>query len=314
MALFSGCDRRVVTRTDTPVSGKAVVAVDECLAPIINEEINAFQGLNPEASIVPIYTTEKEAIDLLVNDSVRMAVTTRALSDNEKLIIKNRKLRLRFQVIAIDGIALIVNKENRDTLLSAGQLKQIMLGEITSWKQIDPTSTRGNITVVFDSPNSSTVRYISDSLCLGQTLSDRVRAIGQDTVTSVKTEAANQKVIEYVVGHPDALGIIGVNWISSQNDTANFGFIDKIRVVALSRADEATTENSYLPYAGRIALGDYPLTRNVYMLLTDVSGGLPSGFVAFVAGEKGQRIILKAGLRPQTVPTRVIQVRQTLEK
>ena len=36
--------------------------------------------------------------------------------------------------------------------------------------------------------------------------------------------------------------------------------------------------------------------------------GLGSGFVSFVAGEKGQRIILKSGLIPATMPIRIIQV------
>jgi phosphate transport system substrate-binding protein len=37
--------------------------------------------------------------------------------------------------------------------------------------------------------------------------------------------------------------------------------------------------------------------------------GLGSGFVSFVSGEKGQRIILKSGLVPATMPIRIIQVK-----
>jgi phosphate transport system substrate-binding protein len=38
--------------------------------------------------------------------------------------------------------------------------------------------------------------------------------------------------------------------------------------------------------------------------------GLGSGFVSFVAGEKGQRIILKSGLVPATMPIRIIQTKK----
>lgn len=83
--------------------------------------------------------------------------------------------------------------------------------------------------------------------------------------------------------------------------------------MSVSKADVATAENSFKPFAAYLVLKKYPLTRDIYIIISDVRDGLPAGFVSFSAGEKGQRIILKAGLYPATVPTRLVRINQTLD-
>lgn len=326
LSACSGADRRNITRTDTLTSGIADIAADECLAPIIDEEIMVFEALNREAAIIPTYTSDYQLYDMLVKDSIRLIIGTRELTNNEIAIIKERKQRVRSQKIAMDGIALITNKANTDTLLSIKDLRNIITGETRTWKDVNPNSKLGNIAVAFDSPNSSTVRYIKDSICGDKPIGDNVRAISPDSKSIDITDATpNQKVIEYVASNPNALGIIGVNWISNPGDTTNLSFIDKINVVSVSREDKATPANSFKPYPYQLAMelayrmssesdqkGGYPLTRDVYIIITDVSGGLTAGFVNFVAGDRGQRIILKAGLLPANRPVRLVRISPTM--
>lgn len=310
-ALFSFCSNRTASlRTDTMTSGIAEITVDECLAPVIQEMVDVFEGLNSEATIIPIYTNEAEAYDLFMKDSVRLIIGTRKLSDYEENIVAERKQKLRTTLLAIDGIAIIINKENNDSLLSVNDLKKIMSGEITSWKELNPTSGLGRISIVFDSPSSSTVHYIQDSICGGKPFtSTNIRAISDDrAIVAATSGSPNMQVIDYVSSNPNSLGIIGVNWISNPNDTTNLSFNNKIRVMALSNDEEATLSNSYKPYAAYLALGKYPLKREVYSIISDVFGGLPSGFVNFAGGEKGQRIVLKSGLFPANQPTRVVRI------
>lgn len=286
-------------RTDTPTSGFAEFVSDDCFYQIAKEEADVFEASNKEAYLMPTYTNEVEAINLLLKDSVRMAILARDLTDEEKQGIKSRNEQLnpRSQKIAIDGIALIINKENTDSLISVQTLQKIVAGEITSWKDINPESKLNNMTVVFDNPNSSTVRFIIDSINGGKTLYE-----------GLKAQSNNKDVLDYVSETPGALGIIGVNWISNPNDTTNLSFNNNYRVMMVSRSHPATLDNSYPPLAAFLALGDYPLTRDVYVVLTDLRGTLLSGFVNFVAGDRGQRIILKSGLVPATRPIRLITV------
>ena len=299
--LFYSCDRRKITRTDTETSGYAVIAVDECFSPIINEELAVFTGLNPEAKITPIYTGEHEVFNLLVADSVRLIIAPRELTEQEKNEIERKKLSIRSQKIARDGIALIINRENVDSVISTSQLKKIMTGEISAWNELNPfgKSTLGNIRVVFDNPNSSTLRFINETITKGEALSSEIKAL-----------ETNPEVIDFVSRTPNALGVIGVNWISNPNDSTKLSFDEIIRVMVVGEGDEVDENNAYKPYPAYLNNGNYPLTRDVYLILTDLRGTLPAGFTKFVAGDAGQRIILKAGLVPGTRPTREVFLKQ----
>ncbi|HCO67512.1 MAG TPA: phosphate ABC transporter substrate-binding protein [Dysgonomonas sp.] len=300
--LTISCNRKVkVLRTDTPTSGYAEIAVDDCFAPIIDEQINVFESSYPDASIVPHYLGEIDALNLLLQDSIRLVIAARDLTEPEKESIRSRKLVPRSQKIAVDAIALIINKENTDSLISVSALKKIMTGEISSWKELNPQSKYNDISVVFDHPNSSTLRYIRDSINGGEALGSALRA-----------QNGNKAVLDYVSNTPNAMGVIGVNWISNPNDTTNLSFIDNIRVMSVSRSDVATPANSYQPFPAYLAIGEYPLKRDVYVILSDLRGTLQAGFVSFVAGDIGQRIILKAGLVPATKPVRLIQQKENL--
>ena len=298
--LFYACDRRKITRTDTETSGFAIIAVDECFAPIVKEQLDVFLGLNPEAEIKPIYTGENELYNLFLSDSVRLVITTRDITENERALFNDMKLMPRSQKIARDGIALIVNKENSDTLINTNLVKKIMTGEITSWNEINKAkdSKLGMINVVFDNPNSSTLRFIHEVITQGESLSPEIRALN-----------SNPAVIDYVAKTPNALGIIGVNWISNPNDSTKLSFDETINVMSIGVEEEITEDNTYKPYPAYLNNEFYPLIRDVYVILTDLRETLPSGFVKFIAGDAGQIIILKAGLVPGTRPTREIYLK-----
>lgn len=285
--------------TDTCSSGVIAIAADESFRPIVQEEIDVFEGLYPLAGIVPRYTTEVEAINLLLKDSVRLAITTRTLTEEEMNSFHSRKFYPREIKLATDGLALIVNRHNPDSLISVRDIRRILTGETQRWKEIYPASRLGDIRLVFDNKNSSTVRFAVDSICKGKPLSTQ----------DVKALRTNQQVIDYVARTPDAIGVIGVNWLGNRSDTTNLSFKNEIRVMSVSAEDVATPENSYKPYQAYLFYGDYPLARPIYALLNDPRNALPWGFASFMTSDKGQRIILKSGLVPATQPVRVVEVK-----
>lgn len=80
--------------TDTYTSGVIAITADESFQPIVQEEIDVFEGLFPLAGIVPRYTTEVDAINQLLKDSVRLAITTRTLTPEEMNSFHSRKFFL----------------------------------------------------------------------------------------------------------------------------------------------------------------------------------------------------------------------------
>lgn len=320
-AIFTACNnstKRASLRTDTPTSGITRILVDESMAQIVQRIIDVFEGTYPEAKIIPVYTSERESYNLLEQDSARLLIGTRDLTKEEKESISSkRRDRIKAQRLAVDGIALIVNKNNVDTLIKTEDIRKIMTGEITKWKELDPKSKLGDIVVVFDMPNSSTAKFISDSITNKAPFGKNVGAIAEDKMKTEdlsNTLTANEQVIEYVRKHENALGIVGVNWISNPEDPTGLTFAPGINVMSVSNGDNVGGRPTYYkPYPAFLGMRFYPLSRDVYIIITESQGGLPSGFVNFAAGEKGQRIISKSGLFPATIPTRVMSVKPMSE-
>ena len=259
---------------------------DESFSPILNEELQVFSYQNMFDTLEVQYTNEQEAVKKLMKLETWLAFTTRDLTKNERQSLEERKYLPRTIPIAYDGLAIIVNNSNPDTCINVKDFKRILRGEASQWKDLYPTSRLGEIDVVFDNPLSSTVRWCVDSLLGG-------KEFNAPNIGAVKTSAA---VIDYVERHPNALGIIGSNWLNDSRDTTNVTFKKNITVMKVSRMDSATVQNSWRPYQYYIYNGNYPLIRTIYALLNEPRSGLPTSFAHFVRLPKGQMIIHRAGL------------------
>lgn len=295
LLLFSlqGCKRKPKDNWDDTIkSGIINIACDDNFRVMMDAQIQVFEGLSDYQTVVtPIYTNEKEAIRLLVADSVRFALATRDLNPSErKEVEESGRLAKKF-LVAFDGIALVVNRQNKDTLLTIADLKKILTGEITEWSQINENTRIGTIRVLFDNKESGILRYVVDSIARGEALSPNLYALNND-----------KEVLEKVVEMPNAIGLVGLNVLADVTLPAYRKLRSEVSLVRISRDEHATLENSYLPYPGDINQENYPLWRPVYSLLTDPRMGLSSGLSVFLSNERGQKIILQSGLLPVTDP------------
>src|SRR6478752_2616637 len=118
---------------DTPTYGSIKIAVDEYLEPMVDAEVKTFQSIYRNTNLSSRYTSEEDAIDLLLKDSVRMIVITRMLTRAESDALHAQQITPYQITIAHEGIALIMNQSRRDSLLSVTQLKDILTGKISQW-------------------------------------------------------------------------------------------------------------------------------------------------------------------------------------
>lgn len=286
---------------NTPTTGIITICSDETFRPVIEAELDVFKGIYGYADVSSKYVPEIEAFSQLLKDSVQLIIASRRLTSDETAVFKKMKLFPRQTKVATDAIALIVNPSNIDTTITVDQIKGILSGKIKRWNQINPSATDSPISVVFDNEKSGIVTYLVDSICKGKFQTSNVYALDY-----------NKDVIEYTASHPGVLGFIGVSWISNREDSLHLSFHKKIKVMSVSQDPFPTLENSYKPYQAYIVNNIYPLTRDIYMINTEPRNGLATGFSAFVASDKGQRIILKSGILPAVAPTRVVNIRKNL--
>lgn len=299
--IFSSCaETQKSNRTDTKTTGRIAFAADESFSPVIDEEVQVFEATHPGAKLDAVYTNELDAINRLMNDSdsIWLAFAARDFKEKEREYLKStNRIPISFP-IAYDGLALIVNNSNPDSLISVKDVKRILSGEATKWNDVYPKSKLGNIEVVFDNPKSSTVHWVVDSLLGG-------KPINSENIQAVKTSA---EVIKCVENTPNAIGIVGSNWLNDKRDTTNITYKKNVTVMSVSNADMPEFNSSYQPYQAYIQMGLYPLYRTVWALLNDPRHGLPWGFAHYVVSPIGQKIILKSALLPYRGDIQIIDM------
>jgi phosphate transport system substrate-binding protein len=283
--------------TETPTSGNIKIVVDESFQPLIDTEVFTFTSLYNRAQITPEYKPEYDVVNDFMNDSVKVMVTSRKLSESQIQYLRDSLIIARTVTFAYDALAFITNDENPDTLINYETVRDIFTGKITKWKEINPRSKLDDINIIFDNNKSGNIRYFRDLFEIKGDLGSNFFALN-----------SNPEVIDYVSRNPDALGIISVNWISDKDDSLSMSRINKINILAISRPflNDGTY---YRPDQGWIYDKSYPFVREVYIISRETFSGLGSGFVQWATAEQGQRIVLKSGLVPATMPIRLVQIK-----
>jgi phosphate transport system substrate-binding protein len=280
---------------ETPTQGNIKIVSDESFQPIIDSQVAVFTSLYDAAHISPEYKPETDLVSDFLNDSVKVVITSWKPSEDQKKILLGSLIEVHTVKIAYDALALIINKNNNDSLLTYSTVSDIFQGKITNWKQINPKSKLSDISIIFDNEKSGNIRYFKEKFNISGSLPGNFYAV-----------KSNPEVIDYVNKTPNSLGIISVNWISDHDDSLALSFIKKIRPVAISAA-YLDDSQYYYPQQGYIYNKSYPFIREINMVSRETFNGLGSGFTAFVSSAQGQRIILKSGLVPATMPVRIIQ-------
>ena len=291
-------NRKSAEITETPTRGNIRIVSDASFQPIVDAEIATFTSLYQYAHITPSYVSEKDLIAAFLNDSVQVVVSAWEPTDQQKELLLNTQIIVRTTAIAYDAIALVLNTENSDTLFRYQDVNDLFTGKLTDWKQINPTSKLGKMVAVFDDEKSANIRFFKEEFNLPTQLPSNFYAL-----------KSNEQVIDYVTKNKSAIGLISVNWISDKDDSISRSFSDKVKIAAITHK-YLNPETYSTPLQGSIYDKSYPFTRKINVVSRETFKGLGSGFISFFASEPGQRIVLKSGLVPATMPIRLIKIKK----
>lgn len=293
------CTNRNAAKIDeSPTRGNIGIMADASFKPIVDAEIATFTGLYNYAFITPKYVSEPDIITAFLKDSVKVVVTAWEPSAEQKELLLNTQIVVRTTNVAFDAIALVINKENKDSLFTYQNVNDLFTGKLADWSDLDSSSKFGKMSIVFDNEKSTNIRYFKEEFKLDAPL--------PANFYSVKS---NEEVIDYVSKNQGAIGLVSVNWICDREDSISRSFTDKIKIVAVSHK-YLNAGTFSLPDQGSIYDKSYPFTRKINLVSRETFEGLGSGFISWFSSEQGQRIVLKAGLVPATMPIRLIQFKK----
>ncbi|MCV2487483.1 substrate-binding domain-containing protein [Flavobacterium sp. SH_e] len=289
--LFAMCNQKSKSETEkeTILKGSLDITVDETVKQIVDDQVAVFEGTYYDAKITVKPKSEAEVINDLLNQKAKVVITTRNLTKDELARFDKSKIKPRVTPFAKDAIAFISSKNNNDTLIALKSVIDFMQGKKDS-------KIKG---LVFDNPNSSTVRYMKELA--------KVNEIPKSGVFSFKT---NNEVIKFVSENEGMIGVIGINWFYQPTPDMTEA-IDKINVLYVKGLNG---NEYYSPTQNDLEIGKYPLARDLFIINCQGYSGLGMGFASFIAGDIGQRIVLKSGLLPYKTPGRKLKIRSEIIK
>ena len=165
-------------------------------------------------------------------------------------------------VIAMDGICVIVHPANSIGALTKKQIKDIYTGTISNWKQLGGPDEK---IVVISRDSSSGTFEAFGALALD----------GSKVRSDALLQASNQAVASTVSRTPGAIGYVGLGYVSSS--------VKAVDVDAVKATKETVLSNKY------------PIGRPLFMYTNGEPKGLAKQFIDFILSSEGQKLVEEEG-------------------
>ncbi|WP_095189898.1 substrate-binding domain-containing protein [Pseudomonas sp. Irchel 3E19] len=214
----------------------------------------------------------------LKNASADLAASSREIKDSELQTLQllgDLKSPAAEQVIAIDGLAIILHPDNPLQQLDTEQLARIFSGEVKTWEDL---GGRGGAIHLYARDDQSGTYDTFKELVLSRR--------GKNLSNAAKRFESSEQLSDAVSADPQGIGFIGLPYVRQAK--------------AVAIADGAS--QSMLPLNSLIATEDYPLSRRLFFYLPPNSKNQwAQALVVFAQSRQGQTIVAANGFISQTV-------------
>jgi phosphate transport system substrate-binding protein len=253
LALLIGCgapaNPAMGAATPEPILLRA--AGSGALQPLLDDLMAAYRARMPGASL-----------DLLVSNSELGWEAARGQEVDFGLVSWGEAApdaHVQTWRVARDGIAVIVHPSNPVTGLSLLQIRELFSGRLWEWRGVVASQT-GEVQIISREEGSGT-RAAFEALAME----------GQRVTPTALVMPSGQSVIEYVAGHPDAIGYVSMGLLSTQ--------VKAVRV------------EGELPTPQAVAEGRYPLSRDLMLVAAKPVADRVRSLAEFALSPAGQEII-----------------------
>jgi len=206
----------------------------------------------------------------LINETCDIAMSSREIEEKERAAAAEKNVNPVQYVVGLDGLAILINKNNPVNALTLEQLRDIFMANITNWKDIGGDDKR--IVILSRESNSGTHMFFKEHV-----LRHNDKNSKDEFAPRALLMPSSQAIYDEVSQNPHALGYVGMGYINN-------------RVKALS---VATTENSdyFYPNPDNVLTGKYPISRPLYLYTNGEPQGVVKEFIEYALSEEGQRIV-----------------------
>ena len=216
-------------------------------------------------------------IAALINGTCNIAASSRSMKEKEIKLAEANKIEPVENIVALDGIAVVVYPLNPVKNLTIDQLRDIFMGTIRNWKEVGGENKP--IVILSREVNSGTHVFFKE----------HVLRRGNDKGPEEFSPAAllmpsSQAIADEVTQNPNAIGYYGMGYISP-----------KQKVIAIAK----DVNSLYVePSIATILSNKYPISRPLFMYTKGSPGGPIKEFMDFVFSPRGQEIVRETDFVP----------------
>ncbi len=224
----------------------------------------------------------------LINKTCDVATASREMKPKEIEIANQHGVYPKEIVVAYDGVAVIVNRNNPVDKLTIEDLHNIFTGKATNWKQFGGKDLP--IVTLSREVSSGTHMYFKEEVIqLGK--KDNKDEFSKETLLLTSSQA----IVEEVAGNEEAIGYLGMGYLS-----------DRTKALQIAKDKD---KGFYPPTVENVLKKSYPLSRGLYAYTNGEPQGIVKLFTDFTLSAAGQKQFTDSGFVPVQVspPTADVQ-------
>ena len=248
--VITACSPPTDRTSGSTLDGKLVLTGSSTIPPLAGEIAKRFEARHPGVPVDVQTGGSSRGIADVRRGTADIGMVSRALTPDEA--------DLTAHAIAVDGISLIVHRDNRVAELSDRQIIDIFTGRITNWTQVGGADAP--ITVVNKADGRATLDLFVTHFAI-----DRAKIRAHVIIGD------NQHGIRTVAGDPNAVGYVSIG-------TASFEVSRGVPIKMLRM-------NSVEPTLATIRSGSFPLARPLNLVTHGARAPLAEAFIAFASAE-----------------------------
>lgn len=254
----------LTTTVPTLYAGEPAITVkgSTTVLPIAQVTAEIFMEQNPDIDISVQGGGSGVGITSLIDGTTDIASSSRKIKAKEMERAHSAGIDPYGNIIAMDGIAIVVHPSNIKNYLTRDQIKAIYTGTVSNWSQIGGENRK---IVVISRDTSSGTYEAFETLAL-----DREKVRPDALVT-----ASNQAVNMTVAQTPGAVGYLGLGYLTK-----------KVKAVGVDGI-KCTKQT--------VVSGKYPLSRPLFMYTRGKPQGTVKRYIDYVIGQEGQKLVEEEG-------------------
>ena len=209
-------------------------------------------------------------IAALLNGTCDIAESSRKMEDQELTEAKTKGITPKETMVAMDGLAVVVNPENPVSKLTLDQLRDIFMGKVTNWQEVGGKDSA--LVVLSREVNSGTHVYFKEHV-----LRKGNKKGTEEFAASALLQSSSQAIADEVAQNPKAIGYYGMGYISPKH-----------KAIAVGK----TAAGPFVqPSPENVVNGTYSISRPLLLYTNGEPAGPAKEYIDFVLSPEGQKIV-----------------------